>query len=73
MAITNKGQFKDRNVSSMKKDNIWLTTGVCAPDSGSTNPAKLNPVLAAIFSPASSAEPNNIFNNKPLETPITSS
>ena len=57
----------------MNKDRIWDITGVCVPDSGSINPAKLSPVLAAIFSPASWDAENKILNKSPPVTPIISS
>ena len=47
-----KGDHLVIKTTIINKDNIWLITGVWVPDSGSIKPAKLKPVLAAIFSPA---------------------
>ena len=51
-------------------DNTELKTSVWPPDWGSIILDIERPAVEAIFSPATAADENNIFNIKPTDTPI---
>ena len=70
---TTRWPFQDRNKTVKKIENILETTGVWPPESGSICAAKLRPDDVAIFSPAKSADENQIVKIRPAPIPIANS
>ena len=70
---TTRWPFQDRNRTVKKIENIFETTGVWPPESGSIWAAKPRPDEVAIFSPAKRADENQIVKINPAPMPIANS